>query len=76
MPPFFPVRGVVVTSYSNLSIYYQMGTLRRAIIDNPKRDRLEEYHSENEAYVVEDFGKFAGVRNGAILLPDGAGEWV
>jgi P2 family phage major capsid protein len=76
MPPFFPTRGVVVTSYSNLSIYYQMGTLRRAIIDNPKRDRLEEYHSENEAYVVEDFGKFAGVRNGAIVLADGAGGWV
>lgn len=76
MPPFFPTRGVVVTSYSNLSIYYQMGTLRRAVIDNPKRDRVEEYHSENEAYVVEDFGKFAGVRNGAIVLADGAGGWV
>ena len=76
MPPFMPNRGVVVTSYKNLSIYYQLGTLRRAVIDNPKRDRIEEYHSENEAYVVEDFGKFAGVRNGAILLPDGAGEWV
>lgn len=76
MPPFFPVRGVVVTSYSNLSIYYQIGTLRRTIIDNPKRDRIEEYHSENEAYVVEDFGKFAGVRNGAILLPNGEGGWV
>lgn len=76
MPPFFPSRGLVVTSYKNLSIYYQLGTLRRAVIDNPKRDRVEEYRSQNEAYVVEDFGKFAGVRNGAILLPDGAGNWV
>jgi P2 family phage major capsid protein len=75
MPPFFPARGVVVTSYSNLSIYYQLDTMRRAIIDNPKRDRVEEYHSENEAYVVEDFGKFAGVRNGSILLPDATGQW-
>ena len=76
MPPFFPARSVIVTSYSNLSIYYQLGTLRRAIIDNPKRDRIEEYRSQNEAYVVEDFGKFGGVRNGAILLPNGNGGWV
>lgn len=76
MPPFFPARAVVVTSYKNLSIYYQLGTLRRAVIDNPKRDRIEEYRSQNEAYVVEDFGKYAGVRNGAILLPDGSGDWV
>ena len=76
MPPFFPSRQVIVTSYSNLSIYYQLGTMRRAIIDNPKRDRIEEFRSQNEAYVVEDFGKFAGVRDGAILLPDGAGNWV
>lgn len=76
MPPFFPTRAVVVTSYSNLSIYYQLGTMRRAVIDNPKRDRVEEYRSQNEAYVVEDFGKFAGVRNGAILLPNAQGGWV
>ncbi|EIJ35717.1 phage major capsid protein, P2 family [Thiothrix nivea] len=75
MPPYLPSRAVIVTSYDNLSIYHQTGTLRRTIIDNPKRDRVEEYLSENEAYVVEDFGKFAGVRHGAILLPDGAGGW-
>lgn len=75
MPPFFPSRAVVVTSYSNLSIYYQLGTLRRAVIDNPKRDRVEEYRSQNEAYVVEDFGKFAAVRGGAILLPTKTGAW-
>lgn len=73
MPPFFPKRGVVVTSYSNLSVYHQLNTLRRTIMDNPKRDRVEEYFSENQAYVVEDYGKFAGVRDGALLLPDGEG---
>ena len=26
------------------------------LIDNPKRDRLENYESSNDAYVVEDFG--------------------
>lgn len=73
--PFFPARGVVVTSYDNLSLYFQNGSTRRAIIDNPKRDRVEEYISTNDAYVVEDYGKFGGVRDGAILLKNDAGEW-
>ncbi|WP_312679172.1 P2 family phage major capsid protein, partial [Escherichia coli] len=29
---------------------------RRAIIDNPKRDRVENFESSNDAFVVEDFG--------------------
>lgn len=74
--PFFPPRGLVVTSYDNLSIYYQTGAVRRAIIDNPKRDRVEEYLSSNDAYVVEDYGKFGGIRPGAIKLKNAAGEWV
>ncbi len=73
--PFFPKRGLVVTSYDNLSLYYQEGALRRTIIDNAKRDRIEEYISSNDAYVVEDYGKLGAVRNGAILLPDGEGGW-
>lgn len=76
MPPFLPRRAVIVTSYDNLSVYHQVGSLRRAIIDNPKRDRVEEYLSENIAYVVEDYGKFAGVRDGAIKLRNEEGEWV
>lgn len=75
MPPFIPARSVIVTSYSNLSIYHQEETLRRTIVDNAKRDRVEEYFSENQAYVIEDYGKYAGVRPGALLLPDGEGGW-
>ena len=26
------------------------------LIDNPKRDQIENYESSNDAYVVEDFG--------------------
>lgn len=74
--PFFPARGLVITSYDNLSLYFQSSAVRRAIIDNPKRDRIEEYLSSNDAYVVEDYGKFAGVRAGAIKLKNAAGAWV
>ncbi|AOJ11662.1 phage major capsid protein, P2 family [Burkholderia mayonis] len=54
--PFFPKRALMVTKLDNLSIYYQEGARRRALIDNPKRDRIENYESSNDAYVVEDFG--------------------
>lgn len=73
--PFFPARGLVVTSYDNLSLYYQTEAVRRAIIDNPKRDRVEEYLSSNDAYVIEDHGKFGAVRPGAIKLKTASGEW-
>lgn len=74
--PFFPSRGLVVTSYDNLSLYYQEGQTRRAMIDNPKRDRVEEYLSSNDGYVIEDHKKIGGIRPGAVLLKNAAGEWV
>lgn len=57
--PYFPPRSLLITSPSNLSIYWQNGTRRRMIVDNPKRDQVEDYQSVNEAYVVEDLGKCA-----------------
>ncbi|MFH5255670.1 phage major capsid protein, P2 family [Burkholderia semiarida] len=54
--PFFPKRAMMVTKLENLSIYFQEGARRRSLIDNPKRDQIENYESSNDAYVVEDFG--------------------
>lgn len=54
--PHFPANAVMVTPLNNLSIYYQRSARRRMLIDNPKRDRLENYESSNDAYVIEDFG--------------------
>lgn len=54
--PYFPPNGLFVTKLTNLSLYFQKEARRRAIIDNPKRDRIENYESSNDAYVVEDFG--------------------
>lgn len=61
--PNFPAGKVVVTTYDNLSIYNQDGTRRRAIIDNPRRNQVENFESINEAYVVEDYGLIAVVEN-------------
>jgi P2 family phage major capsid protein len=71
--PYFPAASILITSPDNLSIYWQNGTRRRMIQDNPKRDRIEDYQSVGEAYVVEDYGKCALIDG--ILQPDGAGGW-
>jgi len=54
--PFFPEDTLMVTPLANLSIYWQEGTRRRTVLDNAKRDRIENFESVNEGYVVEDFG--------------------
>ncbi|MDN7752408.1 phage major capsid protein, P2 family [Burkholderia gladioli] len=54
--PFFPKNALLVTKFENLSIYFQEGARRRSIVDNAKRDRLENFESSNDAYVVEDYG--------------------
>ena len=54
--PFVPKGALMVTKLENLSIYYQEGARRRTLKDVPERDRIENYESSNDAYVVEDFG--------------------
>ncbi|MCS4316602.1 P2 family phage major capsid protein [Serratia sp. BIGb0234] len=67
--PSFPDNTILITRLDNLSIYWQDGTRRRHIIDNPKRDRIENYESVNEAYVVEDYQCAALIENIEILKP-------
>jgi P2 family phage major capsid protein len=61
--PYFPEKSLFITPLSNLSIYWQAGTRRRRIVDNPARDRIEDYQSVNEAYVIEDYGQCAFIEN-------------
>lgn len=61
--PYFPTGKLMITRLDNLSIYWQEGARRRAIIDNVKRDQIENYESSNDAYVVEDFGAGCVVEN-------------
>ncbi len=61
--PFFPVNAVLVTSFDNLSIYFQDSSWRKQTIDNPKRSRVEDYNSRNEGYVIEQLEKFAMTEN-------------
>ena len=61
--PFFPAGAMLITRLDNLSIYWQEGGRRRTILDNAKRDRIENYESSNDAYVVEDYGCGCVVEN-------------
>ncbi|WP_199100663.1 phage major capsid protein, P2 family [Dyella sp. ASV21] len=61
--PFFPATSILITRPDNLSIYYQTGGRRRQMIDEPKRNRIANYESSNDAYVVEDNGLAVLVEN-------------
>lgn len=74
-PTGFPARGLMITSVTNLSIYYQDTGLRRQVVNNPKRNRVEDYNSSNEGYVIEDETKAAGFEFEHIVFPDGEGGW-
>lgn len=57
--PNFPSGTVAVTSLKNLSIYPQGPSVRRFLRDEPSLNRVVDYFSQNEAYVVEDYGLIA-----------------
>ena len=61
--PYMPAGKIFITSLENLSIYWQEGARRRTVVDNAKRDRIENYESSNDAYVVEDYGRGCVVKN-------------
>lgn len=54
--PFVPEGTIFVTSLENLSIYWQEESRRRHIKEAPERNRIENYESSNDSYVVEDYG--------------------
>lgn len=61
--PFFPDNAMLITKLSNLSIYWQDGARRRHIEEEPKRNRIVNYESSNDAYVVEDYDCVALIEN-------------
>ena len=53
--PKFPDKTMLITPPKNLSIYYQEGSRRRYVRDEPEnKSSLVDYNSVNEGYVIED----------------------
>lgn len=73
IPPNFPARGCVITTYDNLSIYTQEGSMRRAFKDDDEHKGLVDSYYRNEAYVVEDETLFVGVEPANVVLPGDVG---
>jgi len=57
--PFFPSRGIMVTSFENLCHYVQAGSTRTHIENNHKKKRVEDYQSRNDCYYINDLEKIA-----------------
>lgn len=72
--PFFPDNAIFVTPLNNLSVYTQNGTTRLAYFDNPKLDRIEEFRSVNECFVIEDYDACTLIE-GVKFWDDGTGAW-
>jgi len=68
--PYFPADALLITSMDNLSIYWQEDTHRRHMVENSKRDRIENYESINEDYVVEDYACGCLVENIELLAAE------
>ena len=61
--PFFPDNALMVTRLDNLSIYYQDGARRRNVKEESEYDRVSNFESSNDAYVVENYGVGAVAEN-------------
>ena len=68
IPPQFPARGCVITTFDNLSIYTQSDSMRRAFRDDDELAGLVDSYYRNEAYVVEDETLFVAVEPDSIVL--------
>ena len=57
--PFFPARGIMVTTFENLCHYVQSGSTRTSIENNAKKKRVEDYQSRNDCYYINDMEQIA-----------------
>jgi P2 family phage major capsid protein len=71
--PFFPVNGILITPFKNLSIYYQRGGLRRTIKEEPEYNRVATYQSSNDDFVIEDYGNVAFIDGITFAQPANGG---
>lgn len=60
--PGFPATGILVTSFKNLSLYIQEGSIRRSVAKkNDEMDQIDNFESMNMAYVIEHLEKAAAI---------------
>ena len=71
--PYFPRGAFLITKLSNLSIYWQQGSRRRHLADEPTKKRVADYQSVNECFEIEDYEACAFVENIQVPTADNNG---
>jgi len=66
--PGFPDTGIMVTDTENLSLYFQSGRTRRQMAYYPKRNRVEDFISSNDAYMIENLEGIAAIAAENVVL--------
>ena len=73
----FPRRAMMMTELGNLSRYWQVGSMRRKLMeDDHDKKGLVDYNYVREDFVVEAAEGCVVVHPDAIQLKDDAGNWV
>lgn len=65
--PHVPDGAMLITSLENLAIYWQISGRRRHVQENPSKNRIENFESSNDDYVVEDYGLGCLIENIELL---------
>lgn len=73
----FPPRGIMLTSFDNLSIYILNNSIRKSVgVTNYNDDQVENYECMSMAYVVEQLGKAAALEfDNVKLKKQGSDIW-
>lgn len=66
--PFFPARGIMVTTFENLCHYVQAGSTRTSIENNAKKKRVEDFQSRNDCYYINDMEQIAFFEASSVKL--------
>ena len=72
--PGFHDTGCMVTDLRNLSLYYQESAMRRKSDDQPDSDRVAEFTSSNDAYMLENVKGAAAIEAANVVLDPDAPE--
>ncbi|NWB91595.1 phage major capsid protein, P2 family [Pseudomonas agarici] len=61
--PYIQEGAIMITTFKNLAIYWQIGARRRYLKEEPEWSRVSNFESSNEAYAIEDYGLGCVIEN-------------
>jgi P2 family phage major capsid protein len=68
--PQFPDFGVLITDPQNLQLYVQISSMRRHTENQPKKNRIVDFISQNEAYRIGNLNAAAAINHNNLQIVD------